>query len=202
MTAHDEALKALVVVLVPLSLVSFGGGPAALAELQQQAVVIHGWTSHREFADLFALSRAAPGPGALLATLIGWKAAGWLGALVASLAFFLPSSLLIYAAVHLSRRGRASPWGRAAEAGLAPIGVGLMLAGAYAVLQPETTAGATWALALTVAAARIWRPNLHPIVLVGIGAGVFVFAAQAGFPVRGEPTSTSTGTPNLVSTAK
>ena len=50
---------------------------------------IQHWTDEREFADLFALSRATPGPGSMLATLIGWKIAGITGALVATIAFYL-----------------------------------------------------------------------------------------------------------------
>src|SRR6201981_661610 len=97
--AGEKTLLTLALVFAPLSLVSIGGGPSAIAEMQQQAVVAHQWMSQREFADLFAIARVAPGPGTLLATLIGFSAAGWLGALVVSLAFFLPSSLLVYAPV-------------------------------------------------------------------------------------------------------
>ncbi len=69
-------LIALGLVFAPLSLLSFGGGNAVIADIAQQAIAVQGWTSEREFADLFALSRAAPGPGSMLAALIGWKAAG------------------------------------------------------------------------------------------------------------------------------
>ena len=130
MTDDGRTLAALVFVFVPLSLVSVGGGPAIFAEMQNQAVVVQGWTTEREFADLFAISRAAPGPGVLLVTLIGWNAAGWLGALVASLAFFLPSSLLIYGAARVWNRYRGSRWHAAVEAGFAPIAAGLVFAGA------------------------------------------------------------------------
>ena len=90
---RDNPLLELVAVFVPLSLVSIGGGPSILAGIAH-AVASRHWMSEREFIDLFAISRAAPGPGVLLATLVGWKLAGLLGAAVASLALFLPSSLL------------------------------------------------------------------------------------------------------------
>jgi chromate transporter len=115
-------------VFAPLSLVSFGGGASVFAEMQHQAVVVHGWVSQREFENLFAISRAAPGPGALLTTLIGWEAAGWAGALVVSLAFFLPSSILIYVVAHFWNRWRGSAWHAAVENGFAPIAAGLVLA--------------------------------------------------------------------------
>src|SRR3982750_2972031 len=59
-------------------------------------------------ATAAAIYRGGPGPGSTLATLIGWKAAGWRGALVVSLAFFLPSSLLIYGVGRVWNRWRGS----------------------------------------------------------------------------------------------
>src|SRR5947207_13255525 len=85
MRGFGDTLIALGAVFAPLSLLSFGGGNAVIADIAQQAIDVQGWTSEREFADLFALSRAAPGPGSMLAALIGWKAAGVSGALVATL---------------------------------------------------------------------------------------------------------------------
>ena len=72
----SKTFLALLLVFAPLSLVSIGGGASVLAEMQHQSVVVHGWVTQHEFAELFAISRVAPGPGALLATLIGWQAAG------------------------------------------------------------------------------------------------------------------------------
>lgn len=172
MPADEKTLLTLALVFAPLSLVSIGGGPSAIAEMQHQAVLVHQWMSEREFADLFAIARAAPGPGTLLATLIGFSAAGWLGALVVSLAFFLPSSLLVYATVSIFNRW-GSRWRAAVEAGLAPIAVGLVLAGALVVLAAGRAGALGWALALAVALCRIWRPNIHPLVLIGLGAAVF-----------------------------
>src|SRR5690242_6628716 len=105
-----DSLVALAVVFAPLSLLSFGGGNAVLADIAQQSIVVRHWTSEREFADLFALSRAAPGPGSMLATLIGWRVAGIGGALVATIAFYLPSALLVFAAARLWGRWRGSFW--------------------------------------------------------------------------------------------
>ena len=49
--------------LAPLSLVSFGGGPAIYATLQHEVVDLHQWLTPSQFLDLFAIARAAPGPG-------------------------------------------------------------------------------------------------------------------------------------------
>ena len=176
MPADEKTLVTLALVFAPLSLVSVGGGPAIIAEMQHQAVAVHQWTTQREFADLFAIARAAPGPGTLLATLIGFSAAGWLGALVVSVAFFLPTSLLAYAAAAMFYRWRGSAWHTAVAAGLAPIAVGLVLAGAFAILAFNQESVLPWALAIAVAALRLWRPKVHPLALIGTGAVIFTLA--------------------------
>jgi len=173
MPADDKTLLALVLAFAPLSLVSIGGGPAIVAEVQHQAVVLHGWVTQREFADLFAISRAAPGPGTLLVTLIGWTVARWQGALAVTFAFFLPSSLLVYGVAHVWNRWRGSPWHRAVEIGFAPIAAGLVFAGALAIMRTAGSGALGWAIAIAVAGCRLWRPGVHPLVLLGLGAAVF-----------------------------
>jgi chromate transporter len=176
----NGTLEELLFLFAPLSLASAGGSPAALAEMQHQAVAVHGWVTQRAFSDMFAISRVAPGSGSLLATLVGWEAAGWLGALVVTLAFFLPSSLLVFGAAHVWNRWRGSRWHNAVEAGFAPISVGLVFAGAYTMLQSGSTGLWAWATALSVAACRIWRPKVHPVLLFSAGAAMFVLARHMG----------------------
>jgi chromate transporter len=144
-----RSVLALLLVFAPLSILSIGGGQATIPEMQHQTVVVHGWLTNGEFADLFALSRAAPGPSSLIAALIGWQVYGFWGAVAATLGIFLPSSLLMYAVSVWWHRRKDSPISRAIERGLAPIAVGLVFAGAVTVLR-AANAGA---LALATAAA-------------------------------------------------
>jgi chromate transporter len=124
-----------------------------------------------QFVDLFAISRAAPGPGALLATLVGWRAAGWVGAAVASLALFVPSSVLAYAMATLWRRFDGHPTARVIETALAPIAAGLLIAGALAVIRASSGSVVVWAIALVSLAVFVWRPRLNPLVVLAC-AGV------------------------------
>jgi chromate transporter len=169
--AHD--LIALAAVFAPLSLLSFGGGNAVIAEIAQQSTAMHHWTSEREFADLFALSRAAPGPGSMLATMIGWRVAGLAGAVTATLAFYLPSALLVYGVARVWGRWRGSRWHGAVERGIAPIAAGLFIAGGVALLRSEPGGWPVWAAALAAAAALLRWPKLHPVPLLLAGAGLF-----------------------------
>ena len=136
-----DRLLALLFVFAPLSLVSLGGGPSIFAEMQRQAVEVQGWMTAREFTDLFAISRAAPGPGSLICALVGWQAAGFAGALAAALALYLPSSLMLLAIGHWWRRRGDSPARKVIERGLAPLAVGLIFAGVLTLLRAD---GAGW----------------------------------------------------------
>jgi chromate transporter len=170
-------LLPLAAVFAPLSLFSIGGGASLIAEIEHQAVAVHGWTSPRQFADLFAISRAAPGPGTMLAALIGWNVAGIGGAAVSSVALYLPSSLLVYAAARLWGRWRGAAWHGAVERGLAPIAAGLVLAGGLAVLRVAPGGIAVSALAIVATAVILRWPRLHPLVLFAAGGALFGIAA-------------------------
>ena len=177
---HDEELPlALLAVFVPFSLVSIGGGTSIIAGIQHQAVDVHHWVTAREFVELFAISRAAPGPGSMLTTLIGWHAGGLVGALVATLALFVPSSLLCYGAAAVWRRHHGKRWHTALERGLAPVGIGLILAGALSILRLSGGGVVSYALAFGSVALLTWRPKLHPLLLFVIGGGIAVAARIA-----------------------
>jgi chromate transporter len=173
MRSLGDSLIALGLVFAPLSLLSFGGGNAVIADIAHQAIAVQGWTSEREFADLFALSRAAPGPGSMLAALLGWKAAGIPGALVATLAFYLPSAALVLVVVRLWGRWRGSRWHTAIERGMAPIAAGLFLAAGLVVLQASPGGPAVWVAAIVTTVPLLRWPGMHPVPLLLGGAALF-----------------------------
>ncbi len=115
-TLHD-----LFAVFTPQSFLTVGGGQSILPEIHRQAVDNYGWITEAQFLDYFALSRITPGPASLLVTLIGWQVGGWAGAIAASIAIFLPCSLLIYALARVWARYRHATCVRAIEAGLVPV---------------------------------------------------------------------------------
>ena len=180
----DDIPLALLAVFVPFSLVSIGGGTSVIAGIQHEAVDVRHWLTAREFVDLFAISRAAPGPGSMLSTLIGWHLWGWPGALIATLALFLPSSLICYGVALVWRRHRGKRWHTALEQGLAPVGIGLVLAGALSVLRIGSNGPLSFIIAFGSAGLLSWQPRVHPLLLFLIGATIFVVyhALTAGQP--------------------
>ncbi len=135
MAVTDSRLLDLILVFAPLSLFSFGGGQSLFAEIQHQSVGIHHWITDAQFTDLYAISKATPGPATLMVALIGWQVNGFQGALAAALAMYGPSSIAGYFAVRWWLRRPPSLLTRAVEYGLAPIAVGLSFAGVLTVIQ-------------------------------------------------------------------
>ena len=81
-----------------LGLTSFGGPIAHLGYFRREFVEKRRWVSEGQFAQLLALCQFLPGPASSqLGFSLGLLRAGWGGALVAFLAFTLPSAVLLFA---------------------------------------------------------------------------------------------------------
>ncbi len=164
------ALATLGAVFAGLSLLAVGGANALVPELQRVAAA-YGWASPAEFAGLFALAQAAPGPNMLVVTLLGWRVAGLAGALVASVAFVAPAAALTYTVAGLWERFRTAPWRQTVQAGLTPVTVGLV--GGAAVLLAEASArGPGTGLVMLASAAALLATRLHPLWLLALGAAL------------------------------
>ncbi len=177
---RDNPYWALILVFVPFSLVSIGGGGSIFAGVQHQSVDVYRWVTAREFIDLFALARGAPGPGSMLITLIGWKVAGFSGAFVATAAMFIPSSVLCYVLARVWNAHRGKTWHEALEKGLAPVGTGLILAGAIAVMRLAGASLVSWAVAGAAAVMLAFWPRTHPMLLLAAGGVLFAAYRAAG----------------------
>jgi len=166
-----DTLQALAVQFAILSLVAFGGANAVIPEIQRQSVDLHHWMSGKEFAALFAIAQAAPGPNVMISTLVGWKAAGVPGALLATLAMCGPSCLLTFGVARIWDRHREAHWRIALGAGLSPVTVGLVVSSAWVLTR---TADLQWRLTLvTVATALVaYFTKLNPLWCLAAAAGL------------------------------
>jgi chromate transporter len=129
-----------------LSLFSLGGGNTLLTEYHHISVEQFCWLTPSQFADLYALAEAAPGPSSMLVGLLGMGAGwpegpGWalLSAYGAELAILLPSTLLMVVACLHWNRLRHSPWRIAFERGLGPITLGILFAVGLKILHTADT---------------------------------------------------------------
>lgn len=159
----------LALVFGQLSLLMFGGGPSILPEMQRQVTEVHGWITPQEFASLFALAQASPGPNMLVVALIGWRVAGVAGALIAFGSLCAPSSVLTYFVAALWYRFRDKAWRRVIQIGLVPVTTGLIGAGA-AILATTTTMDWRTALLTGIATVVLTATRVHPLAVLAVGA--------------------------------
>ena len=94
----SKTLPTLFFTMLKIGLFTFGGGYAMIALLENEFVTKRGWLEQEEFLDVAAIAESTPGPIAInSATYIGYKQAGILGSVVATLGMTLPSFCIIYA---------------------------------------------------------------------------------------------------------
>ncbi len=152
-----------------LSAIAVGGGLAMAPEMHRFLVDSRGWMSHQQFADSITLAQAAPGPNILFVTLLGWQAAGGVGALVATVGMMVPSSVITYAANRWSSRRGDSRVVQAIRLGMAPIAIGFTLSAGWLVALANDV---RWPLAavtlLTVIV--VIGTRLNPLWLIAAGA--------------------------------
>jgi chromate transporter len=166
-----STLAQLAAVYAQLSLLAFGGANAVIPEMQRQVVEVHHWMSAHEFAALYALAQAAPGPNMMVVSLVGWQVGGFWGALVTTGAVAAPSSVLTFLVTGVWFRFRDAPWRKALQAGLQPVTAGLIMASAALLIQ-STTVDWTAAAVTVVTAGLFIFTKLHPMLILGGAAAV------------------------------
>lgn len=126
-------IVSLINVFSLLSLLAVGGGTAVLPEMKHVTVETHHWVTDTQFAQIYSLGQLAPGPNMTCVELIGYEVSGIAGLIAVLVAFFFPACLLCYFVSRIWDAAEGSPWRDAVQRGMAPIVVGLMLAGCYAL---------------------------------------------------------------------
>lgn len=92
-----KELLLLFLTLMKIGLFTFGGGYAMIALLENEFVAKKKWLEKDEFLDVAAIAESTPGPIAINAsTYIGYKIAGVIGAIIATLGVCIPSFVVIY----------------------------------------------------------------------------------------------------------
>ncbi len=119
----------LIRVFAYLSLLTVGGGMAAFPELENLTVNVHHWLTFPQLIHLYSVGQMAPGPNMMMIVSIGEWVAGLAGAAVVLIAFFLPTALLAFVVGRLWIRLEHWPWRASIQRGLAPVSIGLLLAG-------------------------------------------------------------------------
>ena len=127
---------ALLLSMMKVGLFTFGGGYAMISLLDREFVERRGWITQDEFLDLVTIAESTPGPIAInCATYIGYKRAGILGSVGATLGMCIPSFTIIYLISIFFDRFLAVEWVAAAFEGIQACVVFLILSAGLKMLK-------------------------------------------------------------------
>jgi len=167
-------LLTLSAIFLRMGSVTFGGGLVMVPLIESEVVNTHHWLTHQEFADAFALGQITPGPVLITATFVGYRVAGTLGALVATVSIFLPAFLITIAAASSLRRFRNNEQVQSFLRGIAPAVIGLLVAAALSIGRAGIHSWVGVSIMLLAIFTLIrFRPNPFWVIF---GAGVIRFA--------------------------
>ena len=160
----------LAIVFTVLSLLGFGGGNAIIPQMHADVVDHYHWTTSADFTKYFGLAKLAPGPTTTMAALVGYAVSGIAGAVVATVAVFVPAGILAWGVGHLWGRLRGNPWRERFATAIKPVVLGLIWAGVITLGRGAINGPVTIVLALA-ATALMLATNINQALLV-LGAGI------------------------------
>jgi chromate transporter len=171
----DTTLSQLTIAFMKIGATAFGNAATILPVMENVVVSQHGWLAPDEFNLAIALGNLTPGPVLNSATFVGYRVAGVIGGLLATIAVFAPSFAMTLLMAELYEKVRRYSVMRAAIQGVMAAFVGLLLAITFIMAKPIIgNTSAMMAAGVTVLAlvARV------PVILIfAIGAPVWLIFA-------------------------
>jgi len=157
-----------------LSLLTFGGFMAAFPELKTLTVEDYHWFTFKQIIHMYSIGQISPGPNMMIAAL-GERVAGPLGAFAAIVAYLLPTCLIALGVGRVWEKFGKRPWAGAIQKGLAPVAVGLILAGLISMARGTFEEWLSFVMAGT-ACVMILTTRISPVTIIICGALIGVFA--------------------------
>lgn len=159
-----------------MSLTLFGGGYVVIPAIQK--VIVDGlqWLNSREFIDAIAMGQVTPGPIYISATFIGYKVAGILGSVTATIAIFFPPALLMIFCSRFMDYIKQSKIITAVFKGLRPAVIGMIFSAAYTVGKGMELSWPSFLIFLTVLILSVkFRVNVVYLIPLSGLAGILLF---------------------------
>jgi chromate transporter len=171
--ASTVTLWPLFLVFVKVGAVLFGSGYVLLAFLHADLIQHLGWLTERQLLDAVAVGQVTPGPVFTTATFIGYVLGGAPGAVVATVAIFLPSFLFVAVSGPLLPRVRRSPMAGAMLDGVTVASLTLIAVVAWQLGRAALTDWLTVALLVASVVLLIrWPVNAAWLVVMGATVGL------------------------------
>ncbi len=133
---HPVLLGSLFLALLKVGATLFGSGLVVVPLLQAELVNNNGWLTQQTLLDGVALAQATPGPVLTIATFVGYQIAGLAGAVVATVAIFLPAFIVVLLTAPLIERLKHNRWLKAFLGPVSAAVVGTLTASTLLLAQP------------------------------------------------------------------
>lgn len=164
----QPSLLAIGGALLRIGAVAFGGLGATLALLDRDLVGRRGWLKSGDVSAALAYTKPLPGSTVVqVVTFLGWRLAGWPGAIVATVMFLLPAFAIMTIGAALVLALPDAPIVRNALTGLQLAVIGVL-------------AAAMWRLARSEAGSALLRTVLIAAFLAGLFVNAALIVAIAG----------------------
>lgn len=157
---------------------SFGGGYAMLPMIEREIVTSNGWITYSEFIDIIGISQMTPGPIAInSATFVGYKIAGVMGSIFATLGVVFFSFIIVSIATHYVIKFKDSIILKSILTGMKPALIGLIIS-AFISLAKEAFVDFKGILIAVIIALISFKTKIHPILVIVIAAllGVILYS--------------------------
>jgi chromate transporter len=158
-----------------MGITAFGGGFASVPLMFHEVVEVRSWMDGPTFLNGIVLGQFTPGPIVITATFVGYLVQGFLGAITATIAIFLPSFLILVGVAPWFDRVRSSPWFARAIGGILCPFVGLLLT---VTVRFAVNVHRDWphlVLAGAALGALLIKLDILWVVLAGTAISAFVF---------------------------
>ncbi|MGH2748853.1 MAG: chromate efflux transporter [Actinomycetota bacterium] len=162
-------LDRLFLIFLKVGALLYGGGYVLLAFLRNDLVERLGWLTDQQLLDAIAIGQVTPGPLFATATFVGYVLGGLAGALLATVAIFLPSFVFVAGVGLIARRVRESPWTSALLDGVNAAALGLM-AGVTVQLERDAIVDLPTVILALAAALALVRFRVNSVWLIAGGA--------------------------------
>ncbi len=170
----ERGLPSLAALMVRIDLFAFGGGFASIPLMFHELVAVRSWLDAPTFLNGIALGQVTPGPIVITATFVGYIVAGPWGGVVATVAIFAPSFLMVVGVTPYFDRLRRSRRFNAAVAGVLSSFIGLLFAVTITFAWNIPWEPRRAVIAAAAFAALLLKVKLPWVILVGIAASVLL----------------------------
>jgi chromate transporter len=154
-----------------VGILGYGGGPSSIPLIHKEVVDKYKWMNDDEFADVLALGNTLPGPIATkMAGYIGYRVAGILGLINATLSTIVPTIILMIVLLTTISTIKDYPWVQGMTAAVVPV-VGVMLATLTWDFFKNSQKSLGWMKSVVLVCVSILLLEvfgLHPAILIGM----------------------------------